>query len=571
MHVARFLSRMSPHLLRLRPFHRTLTMRHASTMIPQHYHNETKHHFNQQSKSLSYLDWANQPYPFRRFKDKPVTLLHLQHDKLTPMYDDDFFSGKKIPSSPLDFFSLSQFFRHGMSISDWKMSGNSKWPLRVNPSSGNLHPTESYVILPAMNQVNSKPGVYHYAPDIHGLERLNEFPATSTTVFSEDVHFLVGLSSIYWREAWKYGERAFRYCQHDTGHALMALWVSARMLGWDLVPFINQSDESISELLGLNKHQNVPELEREFPELLAYVKPLSSATLSDPYPLLNKSSMSDLQLHPNRLSNDHVSWPIIEKVHQATLKPKSHHVAYVPKPSPSFKKSGARFTAGELVHRRRSAVAMDGETAIEKKQFFNILRRVADPIQCLGYPPQVHLFLFVHRVNGLKPGLYSLVRNDQHLQDLKTNTRNTFAWELLPDAKMPLYLLAERNVQELASQLSCHQDIAGSSCFSLGMIARFDEALDEYGDWMYKRLFWESGCIGQLLYLESEAIEISATGIGCYFDDPVHELFGFKNTKYQSLYHFTCGGSVIDNRITSLPPYERISVSSINKNPHSDS
>ena len=31
--------------------------------------------------------------------------------------------------------------------------------------------------------------------------------------------FHVRLSSIHWREAWKYGERAFRYCQHDIGHA----------------------------------------------------------------------------------------------------------------------------------------------------------------------------------------------------------------------------------------------------------------------------------------------------------------------------------------------------------------
>ena len=46
--------------------------------------------------------------------------------------------------------------------------------------------------------------------------------------------FLIGLSSIFWRESWKYGERAFRYCNHDVGHALAALGFSANLLGWRL-------------------------------------------------------------------------------------------------------------------------------------------------------------------------------------------------------------------------------------------------------------------------------------------------------------------------------------------------
>ena len=41
-----------------------------------------------------------------------------------------------------------------------------------------------------------------------------------------------GLSSIYWREAWKYGERAFRYCHHDIGHAICSISIAAAELGW---------------------------------------------------------------------------------------------------------------------------------------------------------------------------------------------------------------------------------------------------------------------------------------------------------------------------------------------------
>ncbi len=61
--------------------------------------------------------------------------------------------------------------------------------------------------------------------------------------------------------------------------------------------------------------------------------------------------------------------------------------------------------------------------------------------------------------------------------------------------------------------------------------------------------------IGQVLYLEAESVGIRGTGIGCFFDDPVHEVFGLTGKAYQSLYHFTMGGPVEDTRLSSLPPY----------------
>jgi len=68
------------------------------------------------------------------------------------------------------------------------------------------------------------------------------------------------------------------------------------------------------------------------------------------------------------------------------------------------------------------------------------------------------------------------------------------------------------------------QEIAGEGFFSLGMLARFEPAMRDLGPSMYPRLFWETGLIGQVLYLEAHAFGVSATGIGCFFDDP-GELF----------------------------------------------
>ena len=68
--------------------------------------------------------------------------------------------------------------------------------------------------------------------------------------------FLVGLSSVYWREAWKYGVRAFRYCQHDVGHALAAIRYAAAALGWSARLLADVSDAAIAVVLGLTEPES---------------------------------------------------------------------------------------------------------------------------------------------------------------------------------------------------------------------------------------------------------------------------------------------------------------------------
>jgi nitroreductase len=107
----------------------------------------------------------------------------------------------------------------------------------------------------------------------------------------------------------------------------------------------------------------------------------------------------------------------------------------------------------------------------------------------------------------------------------------------------------------MARRLSCDQDIAADGFFSLGMIAEFDASLQAFGPSFYRHLFWESGVVGQQLYLEAEAAGARATGIGCFYDDPVHELLGIADHSFQSLYHFTVGIPIEDTRLTTEPGY----------------
>ena len=186
------------------------------------------------------------------------------------------------------------------------------------------------------------------------------------------------------------------------------------------------------------------------------------------------------------------------------------------------------------------------------------------PWDSLPWDPAIHLALFVHRVDGIPPGMYMLLRNDDPAlkATFQQAMHRQFAWtvpEQCP-ASLPLYLLEDGNAQRIATQVSCHQEIAGAGAFSLGMIAEFEASLEKHGPWFYKRLFWETGLIGQVLYLEAEAAGVRSTGIGCFFDDPVHRVLGwYPDVRFQSLYHFTVGGPVEDHRLTTLPPYGELS------------
>jgi len=217
-------------------------------------------------------------------------------------------------------------------------------------------------------------------------------------------------------------------------------------------------------------------------------------------------------------------------------------------------------SAGQIIRQRRSLLACDGKTSIPAGRFYRMLTRVMPaPWDAIPWAPAIHLGLFVHRVDGIDPGLYALARNAAKVEKLKAAMHAHFAWEGPPGcpAELPLYLLERGDARQVATQVSCRQEIAGGGAFSLGMIAEYQASLVEHGPSFYRRLFWEAGAIGQVLYLEAEAAGVRSTGIGCFFDDPVHQVFGFKDLAFQSLYHFTVGGYVDDPRLTTLPAYGR--------------
>jgi nitroreductase len=163
--------------------------------------------------------------------------------------------------------------------------------------------------------------------------------------------------------------------------------------------------------------------------------------------------------------------------------------------------------------------------------------------------------LFAHRVDGLARGLYLLPRAPGAAEAFRAALRPSFGWRHVEGAPngLPLLLLEEGDTRPLARFASCHQEIASDSAFAVAMLADFRDLED--GPWWYRRLHWEAGTLGQVLYLEAEATGLRGTGIGCFFDDVVHETLGLGDDRFRDIYHFSVGGAVDDRRLTTRPGY----------------
>ncbi len=486
------------------------------------YHERSKHGPHGFAPGPGYLDWATQPDPFRRYAGAPVAKLPLPAEGRTLPYADLYVEGR-VPTAALSVGSLSLFFRYALSLTAWKEVPGSRWALRANPSSGNLHPTEGYAILPAIEGLSAHPSVWHYAPKEHALERRAELTDAAWRELIGPFppgSFLVGLASIHWREAWKYGERAFRYCHHDVGHALGAMRLAAAANGWGLTMLDGCGDEDVEGLLGVGGHA-AGAAEREEPDLLAVVTPEGARPTAFAVSAPSGLAWSGT---PNVLSEHHEhEWLAIEAVAKASRKPRTHNAPREPLDglgSTGVPARPARLTAERAILGRRSAVAMDGRTAMEAADFLAMMARLVPssgnsvaPFDALSWRPRIHLAMFVHRVRGLAPGLYALVRDPSRLEALRGEMRPDFAWKAGNEG-LPLYLLAEGDARDAAAYLSCTQEIAGDGAFSLGMLADFGATLRAHGAWAYRRLFWEAGLVGQVLYLEAEEAGIRGTGIG---------------------------------------------------------
>ena len=518
------------------------------------YHQGTKHQPHELSPGPANLDWANQPDPFRSYE--PSIEIALERQGFGNAI------GNITRPSPLDMKSLSKLFFESLALSGQKSFSGSKWSLRVNPSSGNLHPTECYLISGPMNGLAGSPGLYHYTPKSHSLEYLAGITPESWQSFNlPEGMLMMALTSIYWRESWKYGERAFRYCMIDLGHALAAVATAAECLGWKTALLDDVGTDDLARLLLLDKEcvSRSEHSEVEKPDVLLAIYSNGRMHRIDDPANLTEMEMQPQYFCPNTLSPEHVTWSKIDMVSEATKKPATRDIY---EQSPNFSEPELTKYC-HILRKRRSAQRMDGKTFMPLVGFRAILEatlpwRGRMPAGLLPWRPCIHPIIFVHRVEDLDRGLYILLRDASQKKALQEAMLDDFLWRKasrMPD-DLDFYLLANGDGRLAINGASCRQDIASDGCFAAALIAEFMEPINRYGPWFYSRLYWECGLIGQAFYLAAENVGFQGCGIGCFFDDMVHSMLGLSGLEYQDLYHFTIGKALLDPRLVDLSAYD---------------
>ncbi|MDF1484083.1 nitroreductase family protein [Ramlibacter sp. H39-3-26] len=531
------------------------------------YHARTKHRLERYAAGPETLDWDAQPDPFRRFAGAPATLLPLPGDGDDTPWSRIFAPGAVAPRWP-SRDSVGLLFELSFALSAWKQSGPDRWALRCTPSSGNLHPTEAYLLTRGVADLED--GLHHYAPREHALELRARTARPDGKVGAQAPRLLVGLSSIHWREAWKYGERAFRYCQLDIGHAIGALRYAAAVLGWR-VQAQPLGHAAIARLLGLDRAGDFTGAEREEAEALFELRyaPDEPASKEDLLAWIADAAWSG---RASRIdARPMYRWPVIDEVALASRR--DTHAAV-----PSLLPLAARHlppdtdkAAAALIRLRRSAQQFDRRARLDAERFWPIAAALMPatvdaagaplPWDVWTAPVRVHAVLFPHRIDGLAPGAYLLPREASAHLALRAALPQ-LAWRRVEAAppEVPLYeMAATPTLAGTLRTLSCHQAIGADAIFVVALLAEFHPAID--GEpWRYRELLREAGLVGQVLYLEAEAAGLRGTGIGCYFDDSVHALLGLAGnppSRWQVVYHFSVGLPLIDPRITTEAPYDR--------------
>lgn len=485
------------------------------------YHELTKHSAESLRRTQHYLDWAKIPNPFRHYEG--VRVVDLPADPPAPQISAlevlEGKTGNTLARDGAEFLSQLMFYSASISASKRVPSTGAIYSLRVNPSSGNLHPTEFHFCTRGL--VDWSDGLYHYRPSSHMAEQraIGDFAAT---LVNNSAPLIFVLTSIAWREAWKYGNRAYRYCLHDIGHAWQALTLAARSLGSESFAIGHFGDDRVAESCFLSAD--------EWPMLIVGLHGPSI-----PVNKLNAGETFVFGGQPNRLSEEQKTYPLIEAIHTATKLSTESAILSLGDPKVSGR-GGVRLpprvstnhSFGVVARTRRSALDFKGgRRSVSFPHLATLLSTTRERLFAdFATDRYVHLYLYVHRVEGLEPGVYRFWPEHAELERIKAGDQRL-----------------------VAAALSLGQDLAGNACVAFSMIGDFENATSRYGDRGYRYVHFEAGAIGQRMYLAAEALGLRATGIGAFFDEEVNRYLGLSSELGQVVYHFAIGYPVVDPRL----------------------
>ncbi|WP_243359556.1 SagB family peptide dehydrogenase [Fundidesulfovibrio terrae] len=198
------------------------------------------------------LDWTNQPSLFKVYSGLDFIDLPRQAD----LPEVSLWSAMQPGATgALGAEGLSAVLFHAAGLTRSNAQRGGEFFYRACPSAGALYPCEIYLAWPGGDGLDA--GVFHYDVARHGLTPLRTgFPDPKslglperTAVQGEAVFFVTG---IFFRNAWKYRARAYRYLNLDAGHVVEGLALGLGAYRTAHAVETDFDDAAVARLLGVD-------------------------------------------------------------------------------------------------------------------------------------------------------------------------------------------------------------------------------------------------------------------------------------------------------------------------------
>ncbi|MBI4462952.1 MAG: SagB/ThcOx family dehydrogenase [Acidobacteria bacterium] len=475
------------------------------------YHNRTKHSYWSVRTDPHFLDWANQPLPFKIYPTlEPLPLPRDGPPTGVPALVAISQLGLPAEREAVpDLKSLAQILYFSAGITKRRTYPGGEIFFRAASCTGALYEIELYLVCGDLPDLEA--GVYHFNPADFALRRLRAgdyrgvlVEATAGEPATAHAPATIISTATYWRNAWKYRARTYRHFGWDNGTMLanlLALCAALKVPARLLCAFV---DDPVNRLLDLDTQR----------EVAFSLVPVGYVSAVPPAP---PPEMASLGLETVPVSRKEVDYPLMREMHEASCLRSQEEVAawrgHSPQrelPAPtgrmvSLEPSSEEEMSGKPLERvilRRGSTRQFAQESISLAQFSTLLDGSTRgiPADFLDRPGTLlnDLYLTVHAVEGLTPGAYLFHRQRRALECLK-----------------------EGNFRSEAYHLGLEQELPGDASAAMFYLADLPAILDRFGNRGYRAVQLEAGILGGELYLAAYAQGLGATGLTFYDDDVV--------------------------------------------------
>ena len=222
------------------------------------YHNGTKHSYESIRTNRHYLDWENQPIPFKIYSELESIPLpqQLSSSGTTAL---EAISSLEAPTKDQvvpSIQTLAEILYLSAGITRRRSYPGGEILFRAAACTGALYHIDLYLVCGDLP--GSKAGVYHFGPQDFALRRLRDGDYRNALVQASgrepaiaNAPAIIVCASTYWRNAWKYQSRAYRHCYWDTGTILANLLAAADARHMPARIVLGFVDDGVSRLLSL--------------------------------------------------------------------------------------------------------------------------------------------------------------------------------------------------------------------------------------------------------------------------------------------------------------------------------